>query len=116
MNMWHKNRDGEANFATGWANFARISAFRDHTATFGKTFAKVWHPPSGRKGRDWGRAKGGRETYHAEEVPRTTIEKRRSKVPTVVAEQELDIDHLGVALFGLVDGLRTDAGKAKGEF
>ena len=27
MNMWHKNRAGEANFATGWANFARISAF-----------------------------------------------------------------------------------------
>jgi len=30
-----------------------------------------------------------------------TIEKRRSKVPTVVAEQELDLSHLGVALFVL---------------
>jgi len=45
-----------------------------------------------------------------------TIDKRRSKVLTVVAEEELDIAHLGVALFGLVDGLRTDAGKAKREF
>ena len=45
-----------------------------------------------------------------------TSEKRRSKVPTVVAEQELALAHLGVALFGLVDGLRTDAGKAKREF
>ena len=54
--------------------------------------------------------------YHAEEVPSMTIEKRRSKVPTVVAEQELALAHLGVALFGLVDGLRTDAGKAKREF
>ena len=34
--------------ALGWSparNFRRLSAFRDRTATFGKTFAKVWHPP-----------------------------------------------------------------------
>ena len=48
-------------------------------------------------------------------TPSMTIEKRRSKVLTVVAEQELDLSHLGVALFGLVDGLRTDGGKAKRE-
>ena len=35
--------------ALGWSparNFRRLSAFRDRTATFGKTFAKVWHPPN----------------------------------------------------------------------
>ena len=35
--------------ALGWSparNFRRLSAFRDRTATFGKTFAKVWHPPT----------------------------------------------------------------------
>ena len=68
------------------------------------------------EGRDRGRATGGREAYHAEEVPSMTIEKRRSKVLTVVAEQELDHAHLGVDLFGLVDGLRADGGKANREF
>ena len=37
--------------ALGWSparNFRRLSAFRDRTATFGKTFAKVCHPPNDR--------------------------------------------------------------------
>ena len=60
-----------------------------------------WKMAKGRReGRDWGRAKGGRETYHAEEVSRMTIGMRRSKVPTVVAEHELDLAHPGVALVG----------------
>ena len=55
MNMWHKNRAGEANFAKRMGKFGEISAFGDHTTNFEKKFAN--RPRERCKGR--GRVAGG---------------------------------------------------------